>query len=90
MFGLYFFGLMAVYFCYYMGMIGYDLYIAEKMGLEAYGVSSDYRTYSGQTMRDVREILARVKDFGISIIKPEPTYLGYAIPISGNGDFTSD
>lgn len=31
MFGLYFFGLMAVYFCYYMGMIGYDLYIAEKM-----------------------------------------------------------
>ncbi|MBO5897515.1 MAG: YdcF family protein [Clostridia bacterium] len=39
------------------------LYIAEQMGLEAYGVSADVRTYWGQTMRDVREIAARCKDF---------------------------
>lgn len=66
------------------------LYIAEKLGVEAYGVASDYHTYSGQTSRDVREILARNKDFATSIFKPEPTYLGEVIPVSGNGDNTND
>ena len=66
------------------------LYIAESLGLEAYGVSSDYRAYSGQTGRDLREVLARVKDFGTSIFQPEPTYLGETIPIWGDGDLTND
>lgn len=66
------------------------IYIAESLGLEAYGVASDYRTYSGQTARDVREILARVKDFGTSLFQPKPTYLGKAIPIWGDGNFTND
>lgn len=66
------------------------IYIAESLGMEAYGVASDYRTYSGQTARDVREILARVKDFGTSILKPKPTYLGDAIPIWGDGNLTND
>jgi vancomycin permeability regulator SanA len=39
------------------------LYIAEQMGLDAYGVSADVRTYRGQTYRELREILARCKDF---------------------------
>ena len=39
------------------------LYIAEKNGIDAIGVSSDLRVYSGQAMRDLREILARAKDF---------------------------
>ena len=39
------------------------LYIADKNGVEAVGVSSDLRTYRGQSMRDLREILARAKDF---------------------------
>lgn len=66
------------------------LMIARQMGLEAYGVASDYRTYVGQTSRDIREILARVKDFGMTIFWPEPTYLGEVIPISGNGELTHD
>lgn len=66
------------------------LYIANAMGIEAYGVAAEYQEYGGQMMRDVREILARVKDFGMSIFKPEPTYLGEAIPISGNGELTHD
>lgn len=61
------------------------LYIAKKLGYKAYGVCSDQRTYFGQQMRDIREILARNKDFLKMIIKPEPTYLGESIPISGNG-----
>jgi vancomycin permeability regulator SanA len=66
------------------------IYIANQLGLEAYGVSADYRSYSGQTGRDIREFLARVKDFGTGIFKPEPTYLGDTIPIWGNGDLTND
>jgi len=66
------------------------LYLAQKLGLEAYGVSSDYRSYSGQGGREIREILARVKDFAFSYLEPEPTYGGEAIPISGDGDITKD
>ena len=64
------------------------LYIAEKLGLEAYGVASDYHTYVGQSKREGREILARCKDFAISVWKPEPTFLGDVIPVSGSGDVT--
>lgn len=66
------------------------LYAANALGLEAYGVAADYREYAGQTVRDIREILARVKDFGMAIFKPEPTYRGESIPISGNGELTHD
>ena len=31
MFGYFFFGLMGFYSFYYLGMIGYDLYVADKM-----------------------------------------------------------
>lgn len=38
------------------------LYIAEKLDIDAYGVSADLRTYTKQFKYDVREVLARVKD----------------------------
>ena len=66
------------------------LYIAERLGMEAYGVSADLNRYAGQSMRDFREVLARCKDWAMCIFKPEPTYLGEAIPVSGNGDITND
>ena len=66
------------------------LYIADRLGVEAYGVSSDYHTYAGQTFRDCREILARVKDCVLCVFKPKPTFLGDAIPIFGNGNATND
>ena len=66
------------------------LYVAEELGLEAYGVSADYRSYRNQWMRDLREIMARVKDYGTAIFKPEPTYLGEAIDLTGSGDVTND
>ena len=66
------------------------VYIAEQLGLEAYGVSSDLQSYRGQAKRDVREVLARCKDYVMCILKPEPTYLGDAIPVLGNGDVTND
>lgn len=66
------------------------IYIARSLGLDAYGVTSDYNRYLGQFRRDVREVLARVKDFGTSIFKPDPTYLGETIPIWGDGNLTND
>ena len=66
------------------------LYIAEQIGLEAWGVAAEDVAYAGQSGREVREMLARIKDIGYCMIKPEPTYLGEAIPVTGNGDQTND
>lgn len=66
------------------------LYIANQLGLNAYGVASNPREYSGQEYREVREVLARNKDFMQCIFKPKPKYLGEAIPVIGNGNITND
>ena len=63
---------------------------AEALSLQALGVPADTKTYGGQTYRDLREILARNKDFLTSIYKPKPTYLGDTIPVNGNGNITND
>lgn len=66
------------------------LFIANRLGIEAYGVTSDYQTYVGQAARNFREIWARVKDTVTCLFKLKPTYLGEAIPIFGDGDLTND
>ena len=43
------------------------LYIAGALGIEAYGVHADLRTYRGQGYREIREHFARVKDFLLTI-----------------------
>lgn len=75
---------------------GYHLYravyIARALGIEAYGVPSDLQDYSAYTnaRNAVRESLARVKDFGVCLVKPEPTYLGDPVPISGSATLSDD
>ncbi len=75
---------------------GYHLYravyIARALGLEAYGVVADGPDHSflSDLRNQERESLARVKDFVICIIEPEPTYLGEAIPISGSAELSDD
>ncbi len=68
------------------------IYVAEYLGLEAYGVDSQLRPYAVDTniYNTVREFLARNKEFIYVRLNPKPTYLGEAIPISGNGDITND
>ncbi|NLH97135.1 MAG: DUF218 domain-containing protein [Clostridiaceae bacterium] len=66
------------------------LYVAGRLGLEAYGVPAAHISYPGQSYREFREVLARTKDFFYAIAKPEPTYLGEAIPVDGDGDLTND
>ena len=65
------------------------LYIARALGLDAYGVSCDTRDYNAYLLFDLREMLARCKDFFYSIFQPLPTYLGDVIPITGDGSLTN-
>ncbi len=65
------------------------LYIANSFDVEAIGVTSDPRKYAGQTYRDLREILARNKDYLYCIFKPSPKYLGPSIAVSGDGNQTN-
>lgn len=72
---------------------GYHLYRAvydaRAMGMEAWGVAAEDVAYLGQGTRELREILARVKDYFYCIFRPDPTFLGEVIPISGNGELTN-
>ncbi len=64
------------------------LYIAESLGMDAAGICAEEVEYAGQEYRYFREILARDKDFLKCIFKPEPTYLGDPIDITGDGRVT--
>lgn len=66
------------------------VYIANRLDLNVCGVASDYRSYYGQLYRDLREVAARCKDFLTCIFRPEPTFLGGAIPVNGDGTVTKD
>ena len=64
------------------------IYTGDALGLKVWGVAANGNNYSGQLKRDMREWVARVKDLGKSIYKPEPRFLGPALPISGDGRAT--
>lgn len=64
------------------------LYACRSMGIEALGAGADQEQYKGKEMREIREILARDKDWLKWKIKPEPTFLGERIPITGDGSET--
>jgi len=66
------------------------LYIADKLDLEAYGSDAQEKVYSGQTYRDGREFLARIKDFLKAMIKPEPKNIGEEISVRTSGTITND
>ena len=65
------------------------IYIAEFLGLEAYGVPADLRTYQKMPIFQVREMAARVKDFLCAIAKPTPANVGEAVDLSGDGNSTN-
>ena len=64
------------------------LKLCDALGIDAKGVASNQRKYRGRYMRELREVLARDKDFVKGIAKPKPTYLGENIPITGDGTAT--
>lgn len=68
------------------------VFIARELGLEAYGAASDRQDYGEvMSMYRLREIAARNKDFfNAKYLKPQPTFLGEVIPITGDGRLTDD
>ena len=66
------------------------IFIARSLGIEAYGVDADLVGYGNGFAREVREVLARVKDSFSCIFLPEPTYRGETIPIWESGELTHD
>ncbi|HBA37857.1 MAG TPA: SanA protein [Firmicutes bacterium] len=66
------------------------LYIAEKLGIEAKGVDARKKTFNGQLKREIREVLARDKDFVKCVFKPSSFYTSDSIPVSGSGNVTND
>ena len=53
------------------------LFLSDNLDLESYGVEADLRYYYGQWYREIREILARNKDFIKGIIKPNAVYTAF-------------
>ncbi|WP_066889488.1 vancomycin high temperature exclusion protein [Clostridium nigeriense] len=68
------------------------LYIARKLGIDAYGVKSDKRGYQLMSSYKKREVLAQLKDFiYVNILKPKPKFLGESIPVNNSdGRITED
>ncbi|PHV70401.1 hypothetical protein CS063_11015 [Sporanaerobium hydrogeniformans] len=67
------------------------LYMAQKLGIEAVGVAAEPYPYPGMSRYKLRECLARTKDFMlVNFIKTKPTYLGEAIPVTGDGRLSQD
>ena len=52
-----------------------SLYIANSLGIEAYGIPASGEDYFGQTAREIREILARNKDFLTSLFNVKSKYI---------------
>ena len=61
------------------------LYIGHRLGMDVRGVSAADINYAFQGFRDIREVMARDKDFLQCIFWPKPTYLGDKIDIKGDG-----
>ncbi|MBS7009777.1 SanA/YdcF family protein [Anaerostipes sp.] len=64
------------------------VYDAQALGLQVKGAACDKAVYKGDKARKFREAIARIKDFGYTVVKPKPKFLGKAIPVNGNGDVT--
>jgi len=66
------------------------VYDARAMGLDAYGVNADHYVYNKMWKNELRESLARTKDIFYCIFKPQSTYMGDKIDLTGSGDITND
>jgi len=67
--------------------IARSVYIARKMGIDAYGYPCENRAEELR-INLLRESAARVKAVADTIVKRKPKYLGEKIPISGDGILT--
>lgn len=66
------------------------MYIGKMNGIEVYGASASLERYGRQLYYDVREYIARCKDFVLTLFNFDPVFLGDPIDINGSGDVTND
>ena len=67
------------------------VYLGSSLGIGIKGVSTNDYNYGGAFYREIREILARDKDFFTALLQPDPIVpLGEKININGDGDLTND
>ncbi|MBP3333604.1 MAG: YdcF family protein [Clostridia bacterium] len=66
------------------------MYIGKMNGIEVYGASASLERYGRQLYYDVREYVARCKDFVLTLFNFDPVFLGDPIDINGSGDVTND
>lgn len=66
------------------------IYIARKLGIDAYGVASDKHYYPKLPIYKFRESIARCKDYLLVMFNVKPKYLGEPIDITGDGSVTND
>ena len=67
------------------------LYIANSLGIEAYGLSADNIPFPYVNIKnEIREVLARNKDLYKTIIMPSSKYVGDPIDLNGSGKVTFD
>lgn len=65
------------------------VYIANELGIEAYGVAAQQQAATN-LITNLRETVARVKDYFSCAFHVEPTVLGEPIPISGSAQLSDD
>ncbi|MBP2650317.1 MAG: hypothetical protein H6Q74_1142 [Firmicutes bacterium] len=68
------------------------IFLARKLGIEAYGIEAGTGRNSNLVIlkNRLREMIARSKAYLAVAIKSKPTYLGEAIPVTGDGRITDD
>lgn len=66
------------------------IYIAKKLGINAYGVSANLRDYVSEKSGKFREFFARNKEFFKCIVKPKSKIIGKKISLNQSGDITND
>ncbi|MFA5747088.1 MAG: ElyC/SanA/YdcF family protein [Candidatus Paceibacterota bacterium] len=60
------------------------VYIARKLGIEAWGASADRHVYGREQFYESREFLSRAKAWLEVLLRAKPKFLGEAIPITGD------
>lgn len=65
------------------------VYIANELGIEAYGVPAEQEATTA-LITNLRESVARVKDYFSCAFHMKPTVLGEPIPISGSAKLSDD
>ena len=66
------------------------VYIARKLGIDAWGASADKHLYSNEQYYEARETIARAKAWLDVFSRAKPKFLGEAIPITGDSRLSWD